>query len=140
MSHVFKWGDGERIKMKDVDDPRGWRIQVDPQNTGSSRLSMGTQEIPPGGRIPVHLHEREEEILFFHEGAGEIEIGGETGPIRAGTSAFLPPGVAHGVRNTGNAPLKLLWVFSPPGYEEVFREMARREMDHGEIEKHVGKR
>jgi quercetin dioxygenase-like cupin family protein len=138
MAHVFKWGEGERIEMRQVDEPRGWRIQVDPVNTGASRLSMGTQDISTGGRIPVHLHEREEEILFFHEGEGEVEVDGEARAVGPGMSAFLPPGVRHGVRNTGGSPLKLVWIFSPPGYEEVFREMARREMDHGEIENRIG--
>ncbi len=65
---------------------------------------------------------------------------GERFPVVPGMSAFLPPGVRHGVRNTGDSPLKLVWIFSPPGYEKVFREMARREMDHGEIENHIGGR
>ncbi|MFP6891749.1 MAG: cupin domain-containing protein [Nitrospinota bacterium] len=137
MAHLFGLGDGERVEMGGVDEPRGWRIQVCPQNTASERLSMGTQEIPPGGRIPVHLHEREEEILFFHAGEGEVEVDGAVHPVGPGMSVFLPPGVSHGVRNTGGLPIKLVWIFSPPGYEEVFRQMARRGMDHGEIEDHI---
>jgi len=137
MAHMFKWGDGEKVTMSGVDEPRGWRIQVCPKNTGSARISMGTQEIPPGGKIPVHLHKREEEILFFHAGEGEVEVNGASQPIGPGMSVFLPPGVLHGVQNTGGLPIKLVWIFSPPGYEEVFREMARRGMDHGETENQV---
>jgi mannose-6-phosphate isomerase-like protein (cupin superfamily) len=90
--------------------------------------------------IPVHVHEREEEILFFHEGSGELEVDGEKFPITPGMSVFLPLNIPHGLRNTGKGPLKLLWIFSPPGYENIFREMAGSEMDHGEIEKHIGPR
>ncbi len=140
MAYVFGWGEGERIEMKGVKEPRGWRILVDPKGARSTRLSMGTQEIPPGGRIPRHLHEREEEILFFHEGEGEAEVGGETHPVGPGSTVFLPVGVPHGVRNTGERPIRLVWVFSPPGYEEIFREMGRRGLDHGEIEGHIGDR
>jgi mannose-6-phosphate isomerase-like protein (cupin superfamily) len=98
---------------------------------------MGTQEIPPGGKIPVHLHEVEEEILFFHEGEGEVEIDGTCHEVGPGMSAFLPPGIRHGVHNSGKVSIKMLWIFSPPGYEKVFREMARRKLDHGEIEKDI---
>ena len=83
-------------------------------------LSMGNQDIPVGGGIPVHLHEKEEEILFFHEGEAEVEVDGEVYQVKAGMTAFLPVGVTHGLRNTGDVPVKLLWIFSPPGYEEIF--------------------
>ena len=140
MAHVFQWEDGEKLEMKDVDEPRGWRILIDPRNTRSAHLSMGNQDIPPGVGIPVHVHDREEEILFFHEGSGELEVDGEKFPITPGMSVFFPLNVPHGLRNTGKVPLKLLWIFSPPGYENIFREMAGSEMDHGEIEKHIGPR
>jgi mannose-6-phosphate isomerase-like protein (cupin superfamily) len=101
---------------------------------------MGNQDIPAGGGIPAHLHDREEEILFFHEGRGELLIEGKAHPIEAGMSAFVPPGVTHGVRNTGGRALKLVWVFAPGGYENVFREMAARGLDHGQIEAPLGLR
>ena len=112
MAYVKKWGEGERVGMDDVAEPRGWRIQVDPKNTGAAHLSMGTQEIPPGGRIPVHLHEVEEEILFFHEGEGEVEIDGALLEVGPGMSVFLPSGIPHGVHNSGKVPIKMLWIFS----------------------------
>ncbi|MBI3026400.1 MAG: cupin domain-containing protein [Candidatus Tectomicrobia bacterium] len=51
----------------------------------------------PRGGIPVHLHDRGEEILFFHEGRGEMLIEGEAHLIEAEMGAFVPPGVTHGV-------------------------------------------
>lgn len=140
MAYVFQWEAGEILEMKDVDEPRGWRIQIDPRNTDSSHLSMGNQDIPPGVGIPVHLHEKEEEILFFHEGTGELEVEGEKFPIQPGMSVFFPPNIRHSLRNTGENPLKMLWIFSPPGYENVFRQMAGLDKDHGEIEEHIGPR
>ncbi len=135
MAYVFDWDDGEILEIKDVELPRGWRIIVDPRNTAARHLSMGNQDIPVGGGIPRHLHEHEEEILFFHEGEAEVEVDGETFAVRAGMSAFLPAGVPHGLRNTGEVPLKLVWIFSPPGYEDLFRQMAASSRDHGEFEK-----
>ncbi len=135
MAYVFGWDDGERLEMRNVALPRGWRILADPANTDSRWLSMGNQDIPVGGGIPEHLHEKEEEILFFHAGEGEMDVDGETFSIRSGMSVFLPAGVPHGLRNTGDVPLQLFWVFSPPGYEDVFRKMAESSKDHGEFEK-----
>lgn len=135
MAYVFGWDDGEKVEMRNVALARGWRILADPANTGARRLSMGNQDIPVGGGIPAHLHEKEEEILFFHAGEGALDVDGETFSIRPGMSVFLPAGVRHGLRNTGDVPLRLFWVFSPPGYEDVFRRMAEAGKDHGEFEK-----
>ncbi|MBI2178656.1 MAG: cupin domain-containing protein [Candidatus Tectomicrobia bacterium] len=137
-ARVFVWEDGERLHLRGVKMARGWRILADSRNTGSSRLGMGNQDIPAGGGIPVHLHDREEEILLFHEGRGELLIEGKAHPIEAGMSAFVPPGATHGVRNAGEGHLKLAWVFSPGGYENVFREMAARGLGHGQIEAPLG--
>ncbi len=134
MAYVFGWDDGEKLEMREVELARGWRIMIDPRNTSSRMLSMGNQDIPVGGGIPRHIHEREEEILFFHEGEAELEVDGEAYHVTSGMSAFLPVGVEHGLKNTGDAPLKLVWIFSPPGYEEIFREMADVEKDHGTFE------
>ncbi|MDA1001259.1 MAG: cupin domain-containing protein [bacterium] len=137
MAYVFSWEDGEILQMDNVQESRGWRILVDEKNAGSRFMSMGNQDIPVGTSIPVHIHEKEEEILFFHEGEAELEIDGNIYPVKAGMSCFLPAKVPHGLKNTGDTPLKMLWFFAPAGYEKVFREMASQEMDHGEIEKHL---
>lgn len=138
-ARVFVWEDGEWLHLRGVKMARGWRTLADSRSTGSSRLGMGNQDIPAGGGIPVHLHDREEEILLFHEGRGELLIEEKAAhPIVTGMSAFVPPGATHGVRNTGEGPLKLSWVFSPGGYENIFREMSARSLDHGQIEAPLG--
>ena len=40
-------------------------ILVDPKNTGETRFCMLIQELNPGAVVPIHLHEREEQVLFF---------------------------------------------------------------------------
>lgn len=137
-ARVFVWEDGEWLHLRGVKMARGWRTLADSRSTGSSRLGMGSQDIPAGGGIPVHLHDREEEILLFHEGRGEMLIEGKAHPIEAGMSAFVPPGAAHGVRNTGEGSLKLVGVFSPGGYGNVFRGMAAHGLGHGQIEAPLG--
>ena len=96
-------------------------IKVDPKHTSSARMAMGTQQIEVGGRIPVHRHESQDEILFVHAGQGTIVVGDERAPFKPGTSVFIPQGVWHGVENTGDQPLHVVWVVSPPGLEAMFR-------------------
>lgn len=39
-------------------------FKVDPLSTGSDTLVVGTEEMPPGNRIPTHKHLYEDEVLF----------------------------------------------------------------------------
>jgi len=96
-------------------------IMVDPKNTGSQRLAMGHQRLGPGGTIPVHLHEHQDEILFVHAGHASVTLENERLPAPEGTTVFVPERVWHGVQNVGDGVLHLLWVITPPGLEEMFR-------------------
>jgi len=86
--------------------PRGWGIVVSPDGVGSEGLSFGMQDVDVGSAIPYHVHDKEEEILFFWRGQGKCVV------------------------NTGDEPLRLTWCFSPPGYEKEFRRMSETGEDH----------
>lgn len=96
-------------------------LKVDPVNTGSKHLALGTQELIPGGRIPTHLHECQEEILVVQSGRGTAILGDERFPVEPGSTVYIPSQVWHGIENTSDEPLMLLWVITPPGLEEMFR-------------------
>lgn len=98
-----------------------WVIKADPSNTGSSRLAMGTQDLPGGEQIPVHRHEGQDEVLFVHEGHATGIVGDSSLSVGPGTTIYVPQGVWHGVRNTQDDPVKIVWVVAPPGLEDFFR-------------------
>ena len=66
------------------------RIKVSPPAQG--RLAMITQDVTPGTSIPVHLHEREDEIIFIQSGRGEAVLGEATVNLSAGSTLFVPQG------------------------------------------------
>lgn len=98
-----------------------WVIKSDPQNTGSTRLAMGTQALPGGEAIPVHRHEHADEILFIHEGQAMGVLGDSSVSVGPGTTVYVPRGVWHGVENPEDETVNLVWVVSPPGLEGYFR-------------------
>ena len=63
--YVMTPGQGEVITLG---PPNAGKITilVDPKNTGETRFCMFIQVLDPGAVVPVHLHEREEQILFFY--------------------------------------------------------------------------
>ena len=86
------------------------------QRLGAQKLGYNLTVVPPGQRaFPFHSHRVNEEMFFVIEGAGEVRIGHETGPIRAGDVIACPPGgpeAAHQIANTGEAVLRYLAVSS----------------------------
>ena len=84
---------------------------------------MGTQTIPAGGGIPMHLHEAQAEVLFIHLGRGTVVIEENPVSVEPGSTVYLPAGAWHALENPGPSDLVLVWVISPPGLEGMFREI-----------------
>lgn len=103
------------------------RIKVSPK--GGGRLAMITQDVSPGTTIPVHLHEKEDEIIFIQSGTGEATLGDDRVELAAGSTLFVPQGTWHGGRNTGSETLRWVAIYSPSGFEGYFREIGRATLD-----------
>jgi mannose-6-phosphate isomerase-like protein (cupin superfamily) len=101
------------------------RIKISPGGR-LGRFAMITQDVSPGTSIPVHLHEREDEIIFIQSGRGEATLEDTRLPLEAGSVLFVPQGTWHGGRNTGADILKWIAIYSPSGFEGYFREIGKR--------------
>jgi mannose-6-phosphate isomerase-like protein (cupin superfamily) len=76
--------------------------------------SLAEATVPPGSDTIEHLHRRSEELYHFTAGAGRMRLGEHEGPVRAGDTVVIPPGVPHKLWNTGDEPLVLLCCCAPP--------------------------
>jgi uncharacterized cupin superfamily protein len=89
---------------------------------GAKKLGYNLTAVPPGKRAyPFHNHRSNEEMFYILEGRGEVRIGADTFPIRAGDFIACPPGgpeLAHQIVNTATGELKYLAV-STMQYPEV---------------------
>jgi len=71
-------------------------------------ILTGVAIINPGEEIhPPHKHP-EEEFLMILEGQGTWSIKGVESPASAGDILFAVPGDLHGIKNTGDSPLKFV--------------------------------
>lgn len=70
--------------------------------------------VPPGGEIGDEVHPNTDQILTFLSGSGEADLSGETHLIDAGDQCAVPAGTQHNFRNTGDEPLVLYTIYSPP--------------------------
>jgi mannose-6-phosphate isomerase-like protein (cupin superfamily) len=118
--------DGEALRLRPPSRSGNVTIKVDRRRAGSPLIAAGRQRLGPGASIPVHLHEHQDEIIFVHAGRGAAVFDGRRVPVRSGSTVFVRRRVWHGVENTGRADLQLLWVISPPGLEDMFRDISVR--------------
>ena len=79
--------------------------------------------VPPGGGPPPHIHHREDESFHLLEGALTVQVGGDTLAASAGDFVFLPRGIAHSFKNTGNVNARALVLITPAGLENYFAEV-----------------
>ena len=117
---------GEALRLRPPSRSGNVTIKVDRRTAGSPLLAVGHQRLGPGASIPVHLHEHQDEVLFVHAGRGTAVFDGRSVPIRTRSTIFVRRGVWHGVDNTSRADLHLIWIISPPGLEEMFRDISVR--------------
>ncbi len=68
----------------------------------------GELTIEPGGASATVSYRVEEQIYFILEGRGTVVYAGQPADVRRHDFLYLKPGVAHGVANPSQEPLRLL--------------------------------
>jgi mannose-6-phosphate isomerase-like protein (cupin superfamily) len=123
--------DGQHISLS---GGRELTIKVDSHLTPGVRMSMITEDLPPGAAIQVHLHEREDELILIRIGHGMATLGDREVAVGPGATIYVPQGVWHGLRNTADSTLGMTAIYSPPGFEQVFKDSLRPNRTQAEID------
>ncbi len=101
-----------------LDEP-GFRRKVfrlvDTELVDSEHIVAGLTVFEPGESSSWHNHPDSEEIDIVVEGSGTLVDDGVLSPFEKGEWMFIPKGVFHQHKNTGNEPLQLVWMYTPPG-------------------------
>ena len=95
-------------------------IRATAADTGGA-YTMIESTASPGNGPPLHLHRNEDETLYVLEGDIEITNGDQVLKGKPGAVAFVPKGVAHRFRGTGDRIGRILIAYPPAGIEGCFR-------------------
>ncbi len=93
---------------------------ITPQSADRPVFSTGISTYPKGQGAPLHSHNCPEQVTLL-EGTGEVEIDGVVTPLSKYDSTYIPGDILHAFRNTGDQPMKILWIY---GAERVTRTFA----------------
>jgi mannose-6-phosphate isomerase-like protein (cupin superfamily) len=83
-------------------------------------FTTGISTYPKGQGAPLHSHNCDEQVTLL-EGQGQVEIDGQVTPLQPYDSTYIPGGHEHAFRNTGDQPMKILWIY---GSNHVTRTFA----------------
>lgn len=89
------------------------RELMHPSLHGGSRQSLAEATVPAGARTLLHRHRASEEIYHVTAGRGRMRLGEASFDVGPGDSVLIPPGTAHCIEATGDAPLRILCCCSP---------------------------
>lgn len=92
----------------------------EPQNIGQQRISVGRTTLKVGHVQQTHAHQLEEQVIYVASGSGKHYLGGRCQKVEPGTVIHVPVGTFHYMVNTGDCPIKLIFVTVPsPGMGAV---------------------
>jgi mannose-6-phosphate isomerase-like protein (cupin superfamily) len=80
----------------------------------------------PGEDIGEEVHEVDQ-FIYVVKGEGQAVVAGKVAPFAKGEALCIPAGSIHNVMNTGEAPLKLFTVYSPPQHAAATVEKVKAE-------------
>lgn len=84
-------------------------------------MSLITQ--PSGIATPLHVHSREAECFYILDGTMTYRAGEESYGLEAGSFMFLPQGVPHAFRVTGDRPVRFIGLSVPGALMSLYDEV-----------------
>jgi quercetin dioxygenase-like cupin family protein len=86
-----------------------------PRNAPDAQITITRVTMAPGAVSERHVHRTSEQTWMVEQGSATLLLDdGKTRPIQAGDVVRTPPGVTHGVTNTGADELVYLSITTPP--------------------------
>ena len=90
------------------------KMLVHPTNADTRYFDFRLSSYQPKGYAEVHVHEVAENIYYILQGRGIVELDGKKHLVEPHMIIHIPPGVRHGIFNTGLEDLVFVVVASPP--------------------------
>lgn len=98
--------------------PLKWKLLVDSDQTNSEGISCGILSIPTGFSLNLH-HHSPQEIYCIRSGIGRLLNSEGSQEVVKDSFVYIKENEEHGLVNTGEEPLEILWIFPTNSWGEV---------------------
>tara|TARA_R110002073_G_scaffold24260_8_gene82079 strand:- start:51828 stop:53054 length:1227 start_codon:yes stop_codon:yes gene_type:complete len=99
------------------------QVLIDAQNSGNDQAAMTVLTAKPGAEVGLHTH-TSAELLFVLRGQGAVLGVGGPQAVEPGSAVYIPAGVVHGFKHTGESDTELVQFYAPGGPQMRFRDSA----------------
>ena len=118
-------GEGERLALGPTSS-----VFKATGDDGDAHVSLSEGTLAPGFQgPPPHVHRTFADSFYVLEGTLTLLVGGETVAAEPGTYALVPAGVVHTFSNASAAPVRVLNLMAPGGFERYLREVVAAASD-----------
>jgi mannose-6-phosphate isomerase-like protein (cupin superfamily) len=84
------------------------------RNAPDAAMTITRVTMDPGAVSTLHAHAKAEQVWLIEQGAGTLLMDGGKSEVKVGEIIRTPAGEAHGIVNSGTAPLVYLAITVPP--------------------------
>jgi mannose-6-phosphate isomerase-like protein (cupin superfamily) len=86
---------------------------VRPETAGSRLIDYRISCYQPMAHVALHTHKVQEQVYHVLDGEGMMEMDGKRKVVRKHDVIYIPPGVEHGISNTGLTDLTFIVATTP---------------------------
>lgn len=101
---------------------------VTPHSLPGAAFTTGMSVYPVGQGAPLHKHNCDEQVTLL-EGSGNVVINGTVTPLVKYDSTYIRGGDSHAFHNTGNVPMRILWIYASDKVTRTF-DGSTEEVEH----------
>lgn len=80
----------------------------------ASTETGGIELIRLDGKIPLHMHPKENHFVYVYKGRARGTVGSVTAEVSAGQLVAIPAGVPHSFERIGDTPVEIILFSTPP--------------------------
>jgi mannose-6-phosphate isomerase-like protein (cupin superfamily) len=95
----------------------------------TQRSQLVVMTLQAGEEIGAEKHEGHDQFIRVEAGQGKAILDGEEHALEDGVAVIIPAGTQHNVINTGDEPLRLYTLYTPPEHPDGIIHKDKAEAD-----------
>ena len=88
--------------------------------------------LQPGEDIGAEVHEDNDQVLSFIDGAVRAEVAGDVSEVGPGDVVVVPAGTEHNFTNIGTGQARLYTLYAPPDHAPDTVHQTKADAEHDE--------